>query len=83
MSDSKTDADLDADLESMSADQLKGEVVRLRSAIRLQRDQKGHDLCWYLPELWEVLPEKIQPQPEIPPWDEFIQRCAAFRKSLD
>jgi len=74
---------LDHDLMKMDVDQLRLEVQRLRDAIRQQRDQKGHDLCWYLPELWDVLPEKIHPQPEVPEWAEFIQRCAQFRKSLD
>ncbi len=73
----------DADLEAMTPAQLKQEIVRLRNAIREQRDQKGHDLCWFVPELWDVLPEKVRPQPEVPAWDEFIQHCAAFRKSLD
>ena len=74
---------LDADLDAMSAEQLRAEVRKLRAAIREQRDQKGHDLCWFVPELWEVLPEKTRPQPNVPPCPEFIQRCAAFRQSLD
>lgn len=73
----------DDDLNSMTEAQLRQEVVKLRNAIREQRDQRGHDLCWYLPELWEVLPEKIYPRPVVPPWSEFIQRCAAFRQSLE
>ncbi|MBY0358652.1 MAG: hypothetical protein K2W82_11670 [Candidatus Obscuribacterales bacterium] len=74
---------LDSDLQAMDMDSLRAEAQKLRDAIRAQRDQKGHDLCWYLPELWSVLPEKVQPQPEVPEWSEFIQHCAAFRKSLD
>lgn len=77
------DTNHDSDLDCMTSVELKEEVIRLRNAIRLQRDQKGHDLCWYVPELWDVLPEKIKPDPEVPPWDEFIARCAAFRKTLD
>lgn len=75
--------EIDADILKMNTEQLHQEVQKLRDAIRCQRDQKGHDLCWYLPELWDVLPEKIQPKPEVPDWEEFIQHCAAFRKSLD
>ncbi|MBS2010852.1 MAG: hypothetical protein JST01_27625 [Cyanobacteria bacterium SZAS TMP-1] len=67
----------------MGEDELRQEVRKLRAAIREQRDQKGHDLCWYVPELWNVLPEKIEPQPSIPPWPDFMQRCAAFRQSLE
>lgn len=75
--------DIDADLANMTEEQLRAEVRKLRKAIREQRDQKGHDLCWYLPELWDVLPEREHPKPEVPPWPEFIQRCAAFRQSLE
>lgn len=74
--------ELDTDILSMSIEELRKEVLKLRNAIREQRDQKGHDLCWYLPELWSVLPEKIQPKPEVPPFDEFMDRCAKFRRSL-
>jgi hypothetical protein len=75
--------DPDADLAGMNEEALRAEVRKLRAAIREQRDQTGHDLCWYLPELWDVLPEKVHPQPELPPWPEFIQRCAAFRQQLE
>jgi hypothetical protein len=74
---------MDDDLDLMTVDELRSEVIKLRAAIRAQRDQKGHDLCWFVPELWLVLPEQIQPQPEVPPWAEFMQHCAAFRQSLD
>lgn len=74
---------MDADLLEMNEEQLRQEIVKLRTAIRAQRDQNGHDLCWYVPELWSVLPEKVQPKPEIPEWCEFMQHCADFRKSLD
>lgn len=76
-------SDPDLDIELMDRVQLMDEIRKLRKAIREQRDQKGHNLCWFLPELWDVLPEKIQPQPEVPEWCEFMQQCAAFRKSLD
>ncbi len=74
---------MDDDLLTMDAENLRAEVIKLRTALRQQRDQRGHDLCWYLPELWDVLPEKIHPQPEVPAWEEFMKRCAAFRASLE
>jgi hypothetical protein len=77
------DENRDSDLNDMTIEQLRSEVQKLRDAIRAQRDQKGHDLCWYLPELWSVLPERVLPKPEVPEWSEFIQNCAAFRKTLD
>ena len=51
----------DDDIATMSVDELRREVQKLRDAIRQQRDQKGHDLCWYIPELWDVLPERTHP----------------------
>jgi len=74
---------MDDDLLTMNSDSLRAEVIKLRAAIRQQRDQSGHDLCWFVPELWSVLPEQVQPQPEVPEWGEFIKRCAAFRQTLN
>ena len=74
---------IDNDLVGMDLIQALSEIMKLRNAIRQQRDQKGHDLCWYLPELWDVLPEKIQPKPEVLSVEEFLERCAKFRKELD
>lgn len=74
---------MDDDLAAMTPEQLRAEVIRLRAAIREHRDQQGHDLCWYQPELWGVLPEQLHPSPAVPDWCEFMQRCAEYRKSLD
>lgn len=74
---------IDGDLESMTAKQLKEEVKKLRSAIRTHRDSSGHDLCWYHPELWGVLPEKIEPKPEVPETKEFLHHCRLYRESLN
>jgi hypothetical protein len=74
---------MDDDLLNMNVEQLRSEVRKLRFAIRQQRDQTGHDLCWYVPELWDVLPELVQPTPAVPDWCDFMQNCAAFRKTLD
>jgi hypothetical protein len=74
---------MDDDLDSMSVDELKQEVKRLRAGIRQHRDASGHNLCWYVPELWNLLPEKIEPQPQVPPADEFLHCCRQFRLSLE
>jgi hypothetical protein len=74
---------LDDDIQVMTAEDLRSEVQKLREAIRVHRDSEGHNLCWYVPELWNVLPEKVQPKPHVPEWSEFIQNCASYRKSLD
>ncbi len=74
---------LDSDLEGLSADQLRTEVVRLRQGIRAHRDSSGHDLCWYHPQLWGLLPERTDPLPKIPVWSRFMEGCLRFRESLD
>jgi hypothetical protein len=50
-------ADPDDDLHSMSPQQLTEEVKRLRAGIRAHRDSTGHELCWFHPQLWTLLPE--------------------------
>jgi len=73
---------LDSDLETMNRAALLTEIKKLRAGIRKHRDATGHNLCWYVPELWNLLPEKVDPNPEIPPRDEFLRCCAEYRKSL-
>lgn len=75
--------DLDQDLTCMSRQSLVDEVKMLRKAIRLHRDSAGHDLCWYHPEMWGLLPEKKIPTPTVPDWPEFMRGCVRYRQSLD
>jgi len=74
---------MDNDLEAMTLEELKVEIKKLRAGIRQHRDASMHDLCWYVPELWNLLPEKVEPQPQVPPTEEFLQCCQIYRKSLD
>jgi hypothetical protein len=74
--------DLDTDLSSMPQEQLVTEVKKLRAGIRKHRDSTGHELCWHHPDLWDLLPEKTDPQIEVPPWPEFMKGCIKYRKSL-
>ena len=74
---------MDDDLQGMSPDELRAEVLKLRTGIRHHRDSTGHALCWYHPELWGLLPEKVSPQPQVPPTEEFLAQCRVYRKSLD
>lgn len=74
---------LDQDLENMTLDELQAEVKRLREGIRQHRDSSGHDLCWYVPELWNLLPDKVEPQPDVPPTEEFLHCCKLYRQSLN
>ena len=75
--------DLDQDLRSMTIEELQAEVQKLRAGIRLHRDATGHNLCWYVPELWDLLPEKIQLNPIVPPTEEFLSNCCKYRISLN
>jgi hypothetical protein len=74
---------VDQDLNAMNREELKAEVIRLRAGIRAHRDASGHDLCWHHPELWNLLPEKVEPRVSVPDWEPFMRGCVAYRASLD
>jgi hypothetical protein len=74
---------MDDDLEQMSRDELVEEAMRLRAGIREHRDSSGHDLCWHHPDLWGLLPEKVQPEVAVPPWPRFLRGCVKYREALD
>jgi len=74
---------MDEDLDKMTREELIEETKKLRKAIREHRDSTLHDLCWYQPELWNLLPERTDPIPTVPRWPEFMQGCIKFRQSLD
>lgn len=74
---------MDEDLESKCRDELIDEVKRLRRGIRVHRDNSGHELCWHHPDLWALLPEKADPEVEVPAWPQFMRGCVRYRQSLD
>ncbi|RWK19784.1 MAG: hypothetical protein EOR43_22940 [Mesorhizobium sp.] len=74
---------MDDDLEGLDRDALIAEVKRLRAGIRAHRDATGRDLCWHHPDLWGLLPEKIEPAIAVPPWPKFMRGCIRYRQSLD
>ncbi|RAZ89712.1 hypothetical protein DPM33_16100 [Mesorhizobium hawassense] len=74
---------MDDDLDGMDRDLLIAEVKKLRAGIRAHRDTTGHDLCWHHPDLWELLPEKTEPEIAVPPWPKFMRGCIRYRQSLD
>ncbi len=74
---------MDDDLEEMDREALIAEVKRLRAGIRAHRDSSGHDLCWFHPQLWRLLPEPVAPEVAVPPWPKLMRGCVAFRSSLD
>ena len=73
----------DDDLAAMTREQLLAEVAKLREAIREHRDSSGHELCWHHPDLWNTLPEQLDPDIAVPPWPQFMRGCVAYRQSLD
>ena len=74
---------MDEDLDRLSREALIQEVRRLRAGIRAHRDSSGHDLCWHHPQLWGLLPERMQPEVAIPPWPKFLRGCVRYRESLE
>lgn len=74
---------MDDDLAHLDREALVTEVQRLRDGIRAHRDSSGHDLCWYHPRLWALLPETTEKTPEVPAWPQFLRGCIRFRESLD
>jgi hypothetical protein len=74
---------MDEDLNTMTREALIGEVVKLRSAIRAHRDASMHDLCWHHPQMWGLLPDQTDLQPEVPAWPQFMEGCIRYRQSLD
>ena len=74
---------LDDDLQRMNRDELTAETKRLRQGIREHRDSSGHDLCWHHPQLWGLLPERIDPAVAVPPWPKFLRGCLRYREALE
>ena len=74
---------MDEDLEHFTREQLMHEVRKLRAGIREHRDSSTHELCWHHPQLWGLLPEKIDPNIAVPEWPQFLRGCLRYRESLD
>lgn len=74
---------MDDDLQTLDREGLIAEVMKLRAGIRAHRDMSGHDLSWHHPDLWDLLPEKIDPAIAVPPWPKFMRGCVQYRQSLD
>src|SRR5579885_2194861 len=56
----------------------RNRIAKLEDAIRLHRDEKGHDRCHLDDDrLYQVLNEPIPPRP-LPPKEEFLAGCARF-----
>ncbi|HKX84076.1 MAG TPA: hypothetical protein VJL58_07650 [Pyrinomonadaceae bacterium] len=73
----------DDDLDQFNRDELVAEIKKLRNGIRAHRDSTKHELCWHHPELWRLLPEKVDPEIAVPEWPQFLRGCVQYRESLD
>ena len=74
---------MDDDLDRMDRAELLAEAKKLRAGIREHRDSTGHELCWHHPNLWSLLPERVDPSIAVPPWPKFMRGCVRYRQSLD
>jgi hypothetical protein len=74
---------VDEDLDGLPREALLAEARKLRAGIRAHRDATKHELCWFHPELWGLLPDQTDPLPAVPAWPEFIRGCLRYRQSLD
>lgn len=74
---------MDEDLEHLTREELISEVKKLRTGIRTHRDSTGHALCWHHPQLWDLLPEKTDPEIAVPAWPQFLRGCLRYRESLE
>ena len=74
---------LDDDLQRMNREELIAEIRRLRQGVREHRDASGHDLCWHHPQLWGLLPERIDPAVAVPSWPTFLRGCLKYREALE
>ena len=70
---------MDEDLERLTKNQLIAEVKQLRAAIPEHRDSTKHELCWHHPQLWGLLPEKVEPEVAVPAWPQFLRCCLRYR----
>lgn len=74
---------VDDDLLALDRDRLVAEARRLRAGIRAHRDSNGMNLCWHHPDLWDLLPDRIEPDITVSEWPQFLRGCVRYRQSLD
>ena len=69
--------DLDADLENLDRATLSAQVKALRAGIRDHRDKHPPCLVLASSAAWSLLPEKTDPEIEVPEWPQFLRGCIA------
>lgn len=66
-------------IDEMSIQELKDEIIKLRQAIILHRDERGHDRCWLDDcRLYQVLGDVNPNEMILPPKEEFLQNCEQY-----
>ena len=56
-------------------------INSLETAIRANRDAKGHNRCWYEREMYKLLPEHKGVDYELPSKEEFLKECEKYYHS--
>ena len=70
---------LDQGIQKMSIQELRKEIIRLRTGIRKHRDEKGDDRCWLDDvELYKLLPDNVSAIATLPPKNKFLRSCEKF-----
>jgi len=71
---------VDNDLLEMSAEQLREELMKVRTAIRTHRDQKGDENCWLDDQfyLYGLLPEVKDADPQLPDKELMMMNCSRY-----
>lgn len=73
----------DAELDQLSAQQLRAELLRVRKAVATDAQRQMHDLCWDRSELWaSVLPDYAGTSASVPPVSAFLGNCLKYRLSM-
>lgn len=67
---------IDEDLKSLSEAELRKEVMRLRTAFRVEANHTGNHRCWV--NLLKPLPEGKDIEPLTLPREEFIRNCCRY-----
>ncbi len=74
---------MDADLESLSREQLIAEVKRLRQAFANIATAPGTSCAGTIPRCGRCCRKKSDPLPVVPDWPQFLRGCLRYRQSLD
>jgi len=71
---------MDSDLLEMSEQELRDEIMKIRTAIRTHRDQQGDENCWLDDQfyLYGLLPETSDADPQLPEKELMMLNCSRY-----